>query len=133
MSEEKKIEIFLENYKDAIEKTIEQSFEIECKRIKKLAIQNKSLIEDITRCEEYADRLNKENKELKKQLEFSRTHKSVLDAERIKYKQALVEIREMLETCLKFTTCKKCKFYKKCDKDIEECIITMINEVLNEQ
>jgi hypothetical protein len=77
--------------------------------------------------------LQKENDELKKQLEFSRTHKTVLDAERIKYKQALEEIRKMLETCLKFTTCEKCKIYKKCNKDIEECIITMINEVVNDR
>ena len=41
------------------------------------------------------DRLKQENEELKKQLEFSRTHKTVLDAERIKYKQALEEIREI--------------------------------------
>ena len=40
--------------------------------------------------------MQKENEELKKQLEFSRTHKTVLDAERIKYKQALEEIREAI-------------------------------------
>lgn len=39
--------------------------------------------------------LQEENEGLKKQLEFSRTHKTVLDAERIKYKQALEEIKEI--------------------------------------
>ena len=41
------------------------------------------------------NRLQAENEELKEQLEFSRTHKAVLDAERIKYKQALEEIRKI--------------------------------------
>ena len=41
--------------------------------------------------------LQKENEELKKQLEFLRTHKTVLDAERIKYKQDLEEIREHIK------------------------------------
>ena len=41
--------------------------------------------------------ITKENEQLKNQLEFSRTHKTVLDAERIKYKKALEEIREYLE------------------------------------
>ena len=34
---------------------------------------------------------------MKKQLEFSRTHKTILDAEKIKYKQVLEEIKEILE------------------------------------
>lgn len=65
-------------------------------------------------------RLKKENEELKKQLEFSRTHKTVLDAERIKYKQGLEEIREVLMACLEFKTCVKCKFQEKCKWDVEE-------------
>lgn len=82
-------------------------------------------------------RLQEENKKLKEVAnEAIIEHENLLInrnefAERAeKYRQALEEIREMLETCLKFTTCEKCKFYKKCNKDIEECIITMINEVL---
>lgn len=49
-------------------------------------------------------RLQEENEELKEQLEFSRTHKPVLDAERIKYKQALEEIRNIVKP-IKENTC----------------------------
>ena len=61
--------------------------------------------------------LKQENEQLKKQLEFSRTNKTVLDAERIKYKQALKEIKEIIVECnnccvepptMKFE-CPKCK------------------------
>ena len=81
------------------------------------------------------EKLEQENKELKAIIErLGRPKLEIIDGDiaiqNLKYKQALEEIREMLETCLKFTTCEKCKFYKKCNKDIEECIITMINEVL---
>ena len=41
--------------------------------------------------------MQKENEELKKQLEFSRTHKTVLDAERNKYYKVLEEIREVAQ------------------------------------
>ena len=41
-------------------------------------------------------RLKKENEEILKQLEFSRTYKTVLDAERINYKQALENIKQFL-------------------------------------
>ena len=79
-----------------------------------------------------------ENVELKKQLEFSRTHKTVLDAERIKYKQALEQIRKEYTNSI---------FYQ-CDKTEEECpchnciilgqldrvqnIVKIIDEALNE-
>mgnify|MGYP003289345559 CR=1 FL=1 len=57
-------------------------------------------------------------KEALKQLEFSRTHKTVLDAERIKYKQALEEIREILN--------------KECGVISNAKVVGIINEALND-
>jgi hypothetical protein len=66
-------------------------------------------------------RLQEEDEELKKQLEFSRTHKSVLDAERIKYKQALEEIRSYCDE-------------QNLKADYTACFITnRIDEVLNDR
>ena len=44
--------------------------------------------------------ITKGNEQLKKQLEFSRTHKTVLDAKRIKYKQTLEAIKEIASDAL---------------------------------
>ena len=81
------------------------------------------------------EKLKQENEEILKQLEFSRTHKTVLDAERIKYKQALEEIREIAKN-----TCKSCTSECDCIIDGEPCkyygfykIKELINEVLNEK
>lgn len=78
--------------------------------------------------------LQEENEELKKQLEFSRTHKTVLDAERIKYKQALEEIKEDLE---QDTTCESrecgCDDYGECLKCVKETMLDKISEVLNDR
>jgi len=71
--------------------------------------------------------LQEENEELKKQLEFSRTHKATLDAERIKYKQALEEIEEIIEFC--FKTAYMAFELKESNKIIED-IEKIVNEVL---
>lgn len=68
-------------------------------------------------------RLEQENKELK-EYEYYYLDKF------LNLKQALEEIREIQTTCLEFKTCEKCKFYEKCDKDIENYILNKINEVL---
>lgn len=91
-------------------------------------------------------RLREENEELKKQLEFSRTHKTVLDAGRIKYKQALEEIRNIAEKLITETPEYNSCYYKdecgdnctpKKQSKAEYCcyenvdkILTIINEVL---
>ena len=49
---------------------------------------------------------------------------------RNKYKQALENIMEILMACLEFKTCTKCKFQEKCKWDVEEFILTTVNEVL---
>lgn len=73
------------------------------------------------------DELVKENEELKKQLEFSRTHKTVLDAEKIKYKQALEEIKTYIN--------QECE-NKQCPQTCANCFIGNIlikaNEVLED-
>ena len=53
-----------------------------------------------------------------------------LSLKNYQYKAVLEEIREIQTTCLEFKTCKKCKFYEKCNKDIENYILNKINEVL---
>ena len=52
--------------------------------------------EDVDILEKELQHLEQENEEVLKQLEFVRTNKSVIDAERIKFKQALEEIKQML-------------------------------------
>lgn len=88
---------------------------------------------------EQINKLEQENEELKKQLEFSRTHKVVLDAERIKYKQALEEIREIAKST-KQDICNNCGWRNtdSCEPSEYICgelikILTKINEVLNEK
>ena len=84
-------------------------------------------------------RLKQENEELKKQLEFSRTHKTVLDAERTRCKQALEEIRVIVQNhreCF-YGNCCDCKYKQECDEQNTECDcakyhIDKINEVLDE-
>lgn len=73
--------------------------------------------------------LQEENKELKKQLEFSRTHKAVLDAERIKYKQALEEIKNIAE----LDVCYNAKLDKYTFNTYAQRILDTINEVLNDR
>lgn len=48
-----------------------------------------------------------------------------------KYKSALEEIKRILIVCQEFKTCERCEFYKKCNKDLEGCIMEIIKEVLN--
>ena len=81
-------------------------------------------------------RLKQENEEVLKQLEFVRTNRSVIDAERIKFKQTLEEIREMFRECCYnanfMNNCsEKCKFYKSCNGELS-AIRDKINEVLND-
>lgn len=68
MNNSKQIEIFLKNYEEAIEKTISECFTIETKRLKDLEELNARLTDEICKCEEYADRLNKEIETLKEKL-----------------------------------------------------------------
>lgn len=68
MNNTKQIETFLKNYEEAIEKTISECFTIEIKKLKEVEEQNARLIDEMCKCEEYADRLNKENEALKEKL-----------------------------------------------------------------
>lgn len=62
------VENFLKNYEEAIEKTISECFTVEMKRLKEVEEQNARLTDEMRKCEEYADRLNKENEALKERL-----------------------------------------------------------------
>ena len=85
--------------------------------------------------EEKIERLEQENEKLKEEnyglnQELLGYKKGVQASEIIELKQILEEIREIQTTCLEFKTCNKCKFYEKCNKDIENYILNKINEVL---
>lgn len=49
-----------------------------------------------------------------------------------KLKKTLQEIKEIINTCLEFKTCEKCKFYKACNRDLEGCILTLIKKAEEE-
>lgn len=51
-----------------------------------------------------------------------------LEQENEKLKKTLQEIKEIINTCLEFKTCEKCKFYKACNRDLEGCILTLIKK-----
>lgn len=84
-------------------------------------------------------RLKKENEEILKQLDFSRTHKTVLDAERIKYKHLLEKIREGIWE--QNRSCDNCPDEKngyciglgECASNILDNFLLKIDEVLNEK
>lgn len=57
----------------------------------------------------------------------------ISNSERLEYQKTLEGIREVLMACLEFKTCAKCKFQEKCKWDVEEFILTTINEVLNDR
>lgn len=44
----------------------------------------------------------------------------------------LEKIKEVINECMKFKMCKSCKFYKECDKNMEEYIIKIIEGVEDE-
>lgn len=57
---------------------------------------------------------------------------SRLEQENEKLKKTLQEIKEIINTCLEFKTCEKCKFYKACNRDLEGCILTLIKKAEEE-
>lgn len=48
------------------------------------------------------------------------------------YRQTLQEIKELINTCMEFRTCERCKFFKMCDKDLEGCILSLITKAEEE-
>lgn len=96
------------------------------KENEKLKNKNNDLIEEIASGNIDIAILQKENKEILKQLEFSRTHKIVLDAERIKYKKALENIKQFLIYADHSITGNKYL------ENVEKAL-NIANEVLNEQ
>ncbi len=78
-------------------------------------------------------RLKAGNEKWLKQYDLLQEDRVKLWTDNTKYKQALEEIREMINICMEFKTCEKCKFYKECDSSFEDYILIKIEEVLTDE
>ena len=65
-------------------------------------------------------------KELAETLCYAHSAFLIVQQEKILLEYKLEKIKEVINECMKFKMCKSCKFYKECDKNMEEYIIKII-------
>ena len=64
--------------------------------------------------------------ELRKTNQLRQETITKLSKENAKLKENLEKIKEVINECMKFKMCKSCKFYKECNKSMEEYILKII-------
>ena len=83
-------------------------------------------------CYELAEENDRLKEEIKRIGEMRKCYKENLKLCKFQEQQInklatkLEKIKEVINECMKFKMCKSCKFYKECDKNMEEYIIKII-------
>jgi len=72
--------------------------------------------------------LKEDNKRLKEEITELEEKFLTLNCKSYSYYMTLQEIKELINTCMEYRTCERCKFFKMCDKDLEGCILSLITK-----